>query len=102
MGTVFDVVSEGIEQRTDLAKLEARGTVRLALKQAGIDADTISPDDMVVVLEKLMPRELDARGVRDAEELCKQLAASVAQFEDDEEAGAVTAPETVFARLARS
>ncbi len=37
--SIFELVAEELEQRTDLAKLEARGTVRLALK-ANCDAMT--------------------------------------------------------------
>ncbi len=31
---IFEFVADALEQRTDLDKLEARGTVRLALKEA--------------------------------------------------------------------
>ena len=40
--SIFELVAEELERRTDLAKLEARGTVRLSLKQAGLDAHTVS------------------------------------------------------------
>ena len=36
--SIFDFVADELEKRTDLAKLEARGTVRLALKEADLYA----------------------------------------------------------------
>ena len=36
----FDWVCEEVEKKSSLSRLEARGTVRLALKKAGLDAAT--------------------------------------------------------------
>jgi hypothetical protein len=100
MGSVFDFVSEAIERETDLDRLEARGTVRLALKEAGFDANTIRPQELAVVLEKVMPRELAIRGVNTSEDVCRRIVRSLQDFDDGADCDENTSPESVFARLA--
>ena len=100
MSTIFDFVSGEIERRTDLGRLESRGTVRLALKEAGFDADAITARQMAVVLERVMPAALTTRGVPDAEATCSQLAVSLRAFKDAVEEQGKVSPESVFARLA--
>jgi hypothetical protein len=102
MGTIFDFVAEEIERHTELAKLEARGTVRLALKEAGFDATRITTEQMAVVLERVMPGELMSRGVENAESICSSLATSIKEFRDAVEEQGNTSPESVFSRLAGS
>ena len=94
----FDWVCSELEQRTPLDRLEARGTVRLALKEAGLDGRSVTAEQMKVVLEKLMPGELEARGVEDAGSLCLTLASGVASLEGGD--AAAESPEDVFRRLA--
>ena len=100
MSTIFDFVAEEIERQTELAKLEARGTVRLALKEAGFNASGITTEQMAVVLERVMPSELAARGVENAESICSSLATSIKEFKDAVEEHGSASPESVFARLA--
>ena len=51
----FGLVCEEIERITQLSRLEARGTVRLAMKEAGGDADESRP--LRVFLPKAKPAE---------------------------------------------
>ncbi len=102
MIAIFDLVAEEIERKTDLAKLEARGTVRLALKEAGFNASGITTEQMAVVLERVMPGELASRGVENAESICSSLARSIKEFKDAVEEHENSSPESVFARLAGS
>lgn len=96
--SVFSFVCEQVERATSLSQLEARGTVRLALKAAGIDAKNISVEQMKVILDKVMPRELDARGCENGERLCKEIVERMAG-RSFAAAGAGDSPEAVFARL---
>ena len=100
MSAVFDFIASEIEKRTGLGKLEARGTVRLTLKEAGFDAGSITAKQLAVVLEKLMPRALTDLGVEDAAGICATLAASMREFKEAVEEHGSTSPERVFARLA--
>jgi hypothetical protein len=60
---LFDLAADLLESRSSLDRLESRGTLRLALKSAGLDANSITPAQLRVVFEKLMPGELEKRGV---------------------------------------
>jgi hypothetical protein len=95
---LFDVVTEAMEADTGFSRLEARGTLRIALKISGLDADTIQPDQMRVVLARILPKELAARGVDAPEALCDRLVEVVNRAD---RGGAITrsdAPEDVFRR----
>lgn len=92
----FDYVCEQLERRTSLDRLQARGTVRLALKEAGLDAAGVTPDQMKVVLDKVLPAELAARGIEEPESHCAALAAGI---EGLAAAPAGESPDAVFARL---
>lgn len=94
----FDWVCTRLEQETSLDRLEARGTVRLALKGAGLEAKTVTPDQMKVVIEKVMAAELSARGVQDAAGLCSRLASGLASASLASD-GARETPDAVFSRL---
>ena len=100
--TVFDFVAEELERVTVLEKLEARGTIRLALKAAGFDPREVSSSQMAVVLEQVMPAELRPRGIDNAEELCGEIARAVKGFEPVGGEASGVSPEDVFRRLARS
>lgn len=95
----FEFVCGEIEQRTPLGRLEARGTVRLALKEAGLAANTVTVREMDVVLARVLPGALASRGVDDGEALCAAIRTGAARLAD---AGpAPETPETIFGRLGR-
>ena len=82
---VFEAACTELEQRTSLARLEVRGTVRIGLKAAGLDAGGVDAAQIAVMLRKLLPSELEARGVSDAASVCGEVAAAI-------EGGAFEAP----------
>lgn len=94
--TAFTTVCDELESSSTLDRLEARGTVRLALKQAGLEAASVSASQLAVVVEKIMPGELRTRGIEGADSICTQLAATLKAM-PDEDAG--ESPEAVFKRL---
>ncbi len=92
----FTTLCEQLESSSTLDRLEARGTVRLALKQAGLEAGQVTASQLVVVVQKVLPNELRTRGVDDADSVCQQLATLLKSI-PDELAG--ESPEAVFKRL---
>jgi hypothetical protein len=97
--TTFDYLCAELERESTLERLEARGTVRIAVKQAGLDPLNATPQELAVVVEKVLPGELAARGIEKAEALCAGLAQRLA----GREAGAKReTPEAIFARLGGS
>ena len=77
----FDFATEQLESRTDLNGLEARGTVRLALKAAGLDAANVTAQQMGVVVSRVLPVELTNRNVADAESICAQIEHGLANLD---------------------
>jgi hypothetical protein len=75
---IFDIAAERLEESTDMDRLAARGTLRIALKQAGLDAQNLTISQLKAVFEKLMPKELEARGVIDAAATCNTVIANIA------------------------
>ena len=95
----FEWLCACLESVTDFDRLEARGTVRIALKRAGLEVKTLSAPQVKVVLEKLMPEELETRGVADAESVCARLVSRLHEIPALDGATAESTPEAVFARL---
>jgi len=92
----FQHVCEDLEHRTPLDRLAARGTVRLALKESGLDPASVTPVQMAVVLRQVMPRELLSRGIADAEKVCDAIRTGVQALPAEASADS---PDAVFARL---
>ena len=92
----FEFTSRELAQRTNLEPIEARGTLRIALKAAGLEATTVTPEQMAVVLRKVMPAELEKRGIDGADATCERIRTGVLAL--DQSAPQAT-PESVFDRL---
>jgi hypothetical protein len=97
--SLFEFVAVNVEERTDLDKLEARGTVRIALKEAGLDPRSVTVEQMAVMLEKTLPKELETRGVTGAAELCRGLVTALKGFSVPASRSGHESPEDVFRRL---
>lgn len=94
----FECICELLEQSTSLDRLESRGTVRLALKQAGLEAHNVTASQMSVILEKVLPAELTSRGVTDIEGPLERAGRALSGLDVEPDH---RSPEAVFERLAR-
>jgi len=96
--TVFEWLSAALESHTKLSRLEARGTLRLVLKAAGLDPASVRANQMQVVVERMLAGALKKRGIEGAEALCRELGtelrARAPQMTDSAET-----PYDVFERL---
>jgi len=95
----FEAACSSLEQSGALDRLAARGTIRIALKQAGLEPKAVTTSQLRVVLEKLLPGELASRGVTSPAALCARIAAAL---EGVDPGGRADSPEAVFARLGDS
>lgn len=96
----FEAACESLERLSSLDRLESRGTVRLLLGEAGLDARGVGSRELAVAIEKLLPGELEARGVADAAGIAARLRDAVRGVDDEPAADAPReSPEAVFARL---
>lgn len=60
-------------------ELTVRGTIRLALKQAGLPPDEVSAKELRLVIERVLPALLRTRLVDEAPAVCQRLAAEITQ-----------------------
>ena len=93
----FTAVCETLEASSSLDRLEARGTVRLALKEAGLQAASVSASQLKVVVDKLLPRALESRGVDLS--VVARLATMLDGMSDG--VGGAESPEAIFSRLGK-
>jgi hypothetical protein len=93
---VFDFVCDKLEQATRMDRLAVRGTVRIALKQAGLEARGVTAQQMAVVLERVLPAELNTRGVEGGEAVCAQIRSGLGSVASGSQ---VDTPDAVFQRL---
>ncbi len=92
----FDCICDLLEQETSLDRLEARGTVRIALKRSGLESRNVTPNQMTVLLERVFPAELAARGINDVDGVLGRARERVAAIEIE---ASNDSPEAVFQRL---
>jgi hypothetical protein len=92
----FDKACALLEEETELSRLEARGTIRIALKQSGLNPASVVASELVVVVREILPRELVSRGIENAADVCAKLRFSLARLGDSPRA---ETPESVFSRL---
>jgi len=95
----FEWLCEALESSSTLERLEARGTVRIALKEAGLEARTVTPSELRVVVEKVLPHELRQRGVADESALCERFNSGLRHLESSSSRPAEDTPDAIFRRL---
>ncbi len=99
---LFDLAAEKLETSTEMDRLASRGTLRIALKEAGLDAHKLTVTQLRAVFEKLMPKELEARGVSDAAATCQAAMNEIAISADSIGIASAASPDDVFKRLGES
>ncbi len=96
---LFDFVAQQLEQSSGLDRLASRGTLRLALKNAGLNPSTAKQSQYCVVVERVLPGELDSRGVKEVRAICAALIEQIHNAPADP-SGATTDVDGIFDRLA--
>lgn len=95
---VFERAADELEGLSRMSRLEARGTLRLALKDAGLIPKTVNAKAMLVVLDRILPQLLTRRGVQGAPEMCRAISGIVRSLTSETSVD-VDTPEKVFARI---
>ena len=98
--TLFDFAADRLEHHAGLDRLEARGTLRIALKIAGLEPKSLTGAQLQVVFQQVMPGELDSRGVSDLQDVCVAVLADLADARDAAVDASATSPDEIFRRLA--
>lgn len=97
--TPFDVAAAELERLSPLDSLAARGTLRIVLKGAGLDARTVRVLDLLIVIEKLLPGELASRGVDEPEEVCGVLRGALQRRAGELASATPASPSDVLRRI---
>ncbi|HRI72141.1 MAG TPA: hypothetical protein PK156_48240 [Polyangium sp.] len=97
---VFDRAANELESLSRMSRLEARGTLRLALKDAGLIPKTVNAKSMLVVLDRILPALLTRRGVQGAPEMCRTISTMVRGL-TGEGSYEIDTPEKIFARISQ-
>ena len=97
--SAFEWLCTALEETTTLERLEARGTVRIALKEAGLEPRTVAPSELRVVVQNILPRELRNRGVPNEAALCDRMVAGLQVLERQPGSQAADTPDAIFRRL---
>ena len=96
---LFDVAAENLERATDMDRLAARGALRIAVKEAGLDPHTLTVPQLRAVFEKLMPKQLEAQGVSNAAAASQAMMSEIAGSAEEIDIASSASPDDVFKRL---
>jgi hypothetical protein len=97
---LFDYAAQKLEALTGLDRLEARGTLRIGLKEAGLDAKQLTLPQLQVLFDKVMPQQLELRAIDDAKSVCSAIIKEVRSADLTNDAPAFASCDEVFDRLA--
>jgi hypothetical protein len=77
--SLFELAADLLERHSGLPRLEARGALRLALKDAGLRAEALGSREIEAVLKQLMPERLAKMGVGDGVSVCGRVLGEIAR-----------------------
>ena len=97
---LFDLAADSLEQHSPFDRLEARGTLRIALKTAGLEPKNLTGAQLQVVFEKVMPGELESRGINNVPDVCAAVLSDLARAGGAAAVASATSPDDIFRRLA--
>jgi|1185.fasta_scaffold546437_1 hypothetical protein len=66
---IFELVCESVESEGKLSRLEARGTVRLMLKEVGLDAQQVGKGAAMLAVDRFLEQALRVRRVPEPEKV---------------------------------
>ena len=94
---IFELICEHLEREARLTRLEARGTIRLLLKEVGLDPQFVSKAAAMVAIERFLEPALRVRRAEDPEQVkarvLQALGSCTLEGPEDE------APEAIFSRI---
>ena len=94
---VFELVCEHVQKDAGVSRLEARGTVRLLLKEVGLDPQLLSKAAALLAVDRGLVRALRVRRVAEPELVKARVVQALQQSALEDPAG--DDPEAIFARI---
>jgi hypothetical protein len=93
----FDTVRTELERFAGMDSWAARGALQLSLMDAGIEASHVTAAQMTVVVDRLLPKQLQSQKVADIAAVCERIRNALALLAEEPIADSA---ERVFQRLA--
>jgi len=95
---IFELVCDQLESQAGLSRLEARGTIRLLLKELGLDPQRLTKRAAVPAIERCLEQALRVRGLAAPAQATARVLQAVQ--ESDLAGPAGDDPEAIFERIA--
>jgi hypothetical protein len=92
----FEAACAELERATSLDRWAARGTLQLSLMDAGLETASVTAAQLRVVVDRLLPRQLQSHGIADPSPVCAKLRDVLATVD---ERGATEGADAVFSRM---
>jgi len=93
----FEAAQTALERNAGMERWNARGALQLALMDAGLEAANVTAAQLKVVVERLLPKQLQSQKVGDVPSACEKIRDALNMLGDDAKADS---PDRVFSRLA--
>jgi len=91
----FEAVCSELAGFPNMDRWTARGTLQLALMDAGLEASNASAEQLMIVVDRLLPRQLQSHAGADVNAICTRLRDVLSLLP----ASKGDSPEAVFARM---
>jgi hypothetical protein len=94
---IFELVCEQVESAARLSRLESRGTVRLMLKEVGLDPKQVGKGAAMLTVHRFLEQALRVRGVADSARVKDQVLQALRDSKLEDPDG--QDPEAIFGRI---
>jgi hypothetical protein len=93
----FEAACGELERCGGTDRWAARGAVQLALMDAGLEKASVTPAQMKVVVERVLPKQLQSMTVSDISTVCEKIKGALSLLGDE---GKTETADQVFQRIA--
>src|SRR5262245_38667579 len=92
----FEAVQSELERGGSMDRWTARGAIQLALMDAGLESSNVTSAQMRIVVDRLLPKQLQSQKVANVASLCERIQQALALLGDDSRSDTA---DKVFQRL---
>jgi hypothetical protein len=71
--SAFAAACGALEELTGMSRLQSRGTIRILLRDADLEPESVTTGQLLAVIGRLLPEALRSRAIADEETVCSRL-----------------------------
>jgi hypothetical protein len=94
---IFDLVCEQVEKEAHLSRLESRGTVRLLLKEVGLDPQVVTRGAAILAVDRFLEQALRVRRIASPDQVTARVLKALRESTIEGPEG--DDPEAIFGRI---